>query len=508
MFVIRFIILFFGLVHFPLCAGQIPQLYNTYMVQNSHKYVEYVYLAHRIYDEGYSTVGKSGSISEQRWQLVSYEHKLNGFEAGVYRNLNTGKYVLSVGGTTANPKGIGSGVVVGDLLDIGTDIRLISNFIPTGQASSALTYYDQVAKQYNISAITGHSLGGGLAAYIGLYANVKTITFNPSPIPFTTDSLEKFLENHAVWYPPYKKNKEFRYRFDNADKIVNIMSSNDPVSNISFLLENTDSKYYDAIKFNTWNFFKGSLFFALPKEVHLDYANQGKNIWLPIETGHPVSAMLEKMKDAKEYGDELNFKAKYIHLEKKLKALKRQKYIVIPNIYKENGHINVNYPNERANKYFTIDAMRTLYNRKAKILEKTTYTKNSSFIEALGLKSQISINIVNDVKSGISYRNYMHIAQKMYKKLFGNSFFVKRYIERKKSSTSYKIYDDTFRKYAKDDVKNLYRDIFLLHFVGGIPKKYLQNDSQNITNAFMITFFYKLNKNVIKYRNLKLKGTK
>jgi hypothetical protein len=98
----------------------------------------------------------------------------------------------------------------------------------------------------------------------------------------------------------------------------------------------------------------------------------------------------------------------------------------------------------------------------------------------------------------------MFIAQKVYKKLFSNSFFIKRYIESKKKSTSYKIYNDIFRKYAKDDVKNLYGDIFLLHFIGGIPKKYLKNDSQNITNAFMVNFFYKLNKNIIKYRNLKL----
>lgn len=498
----------FCLLFFNAYAEKSSQSYSVYMVQNSQKYVGYAYLANRIYNEsnleGHSTLYNIEYIFENPWQLVSYKHKLNGFEAGVYKNINTGKYVLSVGGTTANPKGIGSGAIIGNLLDIGTDLRLISDFIPTGQASSALDYYDKVVNKYNISAITGHSLGGGLAAYIGLYANVETVTFNPSPVPFTTDSLNKFLENHSVWYPQYEKGKEFKYRFDHSDKITNVMSSNDPVSNISFLLENTDSKYYDAKKFNTWNLFKGSLFLSIPKEVHLDYANLGKNIWLPIYTGHSISTMLEKMKNAKEYGDELNYKIKYKILERKLKALKNQKYLLIPTIYKENGYINTNYPNERANKYFLIAALRTMYNRTATVLKKTTYSKNSSFIEALGLKSKITINTSQDVKSGLSYRNYMLITQNVYKKLFGNTFFVKRYIESKKKSTSYKIYNDIFRQYAKDDVKNLYGDIFLLHFIGGIPKKYLKNDSQNITNSFMINFFYKFNQNIVKYRYVKL----
>jgi len=492
---------------FIFCTSSI--LGNDLLSKYSQKYITYAYLANRIYNEGSTTLNKIGFIFNQKWKLIDYISKKNGFQAGVYKNIDTKEYIFVIGGTTANPKEVKTiPKIGGDVLDVLTDLRLLSNIWPDSQSKSALDYYNKMKKYYTIKAIVGHSLGGGLAAYVGLYSNIPAYTFNPSPVPFTRDSFEPFLNAYSITYPNgvYSKNKEFRINFAHSDKITNIMSDNDPISNISFLLENTDSKYYNKTdSSSSWNRVKKYVL-AIPKEVHLDYANVGKNIWLPIKTGHSMESMLNKMIEAKKEDDYNRFIKKWGYLDNKIKELEKAKFTISIGFYK-NKELDYNYPNKNAIEYFVITNMRKLFNSTSKQLGKNEYYRfNSSFIKAMGYSennSKLPDDFI-DIDSGISYYKYMKIADSMYKKLFGKAFFVKRYILSKNKSW-YKIYKTHFEPMISDkDKKILYKHIFLLHFVSGIPKKYLKDDSQKINNAFWINFFYKFYKNVIKYRDIKL----
>ncbi len=482
-----------------LNAEKTPQPYSTDMVQNSQKYIEYAYLANRIYDEGDSTVGQTESFFGQLWKLIRYTSEKNGFQAGIYKNLNTNKYIVAIGGTKANPTEANSFQKFGgSILDVATDLRLISNLIPDSQSKSALNFIDNRVVEENgknhvviIDAIVGHSLGGGLAAYAGLYSGIKSITFNPSPIPFTRDSVEPLLNRQALTIVSKDKDgKVTRFGFPNSYKITNIMSQDDPVSLISFLLESTDNIYYSAsLPLGTttnkgkWNFLKQGVL-LIPGRLHLDYANMGKNIWLPIETGHPISMMLEKMKDAKYIDDYNKLDAVNTFYSKKLKKINNSKYRL--NTY------YISYYGEKANLIPVLAHMRNIYATIKKINIQGSddswddYFTYDKFLISLGLKdTDIEKRVKASIQGNISYKEYMLIAEAMYKKVFGGPAF---FSNLRKKSKLYLVYDAKRAKYASKEMNKIYGHIFLLHLMRGTPKKYLQNDSQDITNAFVINF--------------------
>jgi Ca2+-binding RTX toxin-like protein len=100
----------------------------------------------------------------------------SGFEAAAYRNITTNEIVISYAGT--NP---------GDLSgDMAANIGLATG-VGSDQLREAAVFYLNIQRQLqtaNITAtitFTGHSLGGGLAALMGVFFSKQAVTFDQAP---------------------------------------------------------------------------------------------------------------------------------------------------------------------------------------------------------------------------------------------------------------------------------------------------------------------------------------
>lgn len=95
-----------------------------------------------------------------------------GFEASAYRNVLTNEIVISYAGTDESD-------ITGD---VAADAGLVSG-VGSAQLRQAAEYYLQV-KALNPDAhitLTGPSLGGGLAALVGVFFNETAETFDQAP---------------------------------------------------------------------------------------------------------------------------------------------------------------------------------------------------------------------------------------------------------------------------------------------------------------------------------------
>ena len=488
MSVFRFIFVFFSLVHLSLYAEKISQPYSIDMVTNSHKYIDYAYLANRVYDENTSNIGKIKTISGKSWELYWYQSEKDGFQGAVYRNY--GKWVVAIGGTTASPSNLSTIQKWGETgRDIVADVRLLllSNLVPTTQADKALKFIQDIQDDgIIIDAIVGHSLGGGLAAYAGLYYDIKTVTFNTSPIPFTKKSIPDFIKNHSITLPygSLKWGKKFAISYAHSDKITNIMSADDPLTHrLNMPLIDWDNKAFNATNpLTRLNIVKSAMF--LPIQMKLNYIMAGKNIELDINTGHSIAKMLEKMKDAKRIDEWNKWDAINTYYTDKLKKLDDSKYMV--HTYQISNY------GEKASMNSVLVIMRYMYAKIKKISltgspdtwdDDFTYDK---FIISLGLKDTDLAKRLNDsIKGDISYKEYMLIAEAVYRKIFGGQVF---FSNLRRKSKMYLVYDDKRAKYASAEMNRVYGHIFLLHGMAGTPKKYLQNEDGAISNGFVINF--------------------
>lgn len=98
------------------------------------------------------------------------EHQSSGFEAAAYRNGN--KIVISYAGTN-----------VDDLKEWFADLEIAAVGTANQQIKDAAAFYQEV-KAANPDAeisFTGHSLGGGLAALMGVFFDKPALTFDPAP---------------------------------------------------------------------------------------------------------------------------------------------------------------------------------------------------------------------------------------------------------------------------------------------------------------------------------------
>jgi Lipase (class 3) len=101
------------------------------------------------------------------------EDPASGFESRAYQNTSTGEIVISYAGTDTEQ-------VLQDILiaDGGTGLGFT-----TAQLKQAAEFYTRVkqAAGGNTISVTGHSLGGGLAALVGVFFDVNAMTFDPAP---------------------------------------------------------------------------------------------------------------------------------------------------------------------------------------------------------------------------------------------------------------------------------------------------------------------------------------
>jgi len=91
---------------------------------------------------------------------------LSGFKAAVLTG--NGKTVLSFAGTDS-------------LVDVAADIAQVIGQMPA-QYREALLLTGQVRSRASDLILTGHSLGGGLAAYCSVITRLRAYTVNPAPL--------------------------------------------------------------------------------------------------------------------------------------------------------------------------------------------------------------------------------------------------------------------------------------------------------------------------------------
>jgi hypothetical protein len=126
----------------------------------------------------WETLLREGGVSNA--QILAF--KLSGFYASAYRNNDSGEIVIAFRGTETRS--------VSAISDIGTDIdaRFSPSSGPPPQyvAASELTRIASNKWGKDI-ALTGHSLGGGLASYAGETQGIsKVYTFNAARNPLST----------------------------------------------------------------------------------------------------------------------------------------------------------------------------------------------------------------------------------------------------------------------------------------------------------------------------------
>ena len=61
-----------------------------------------------------------------------------------------------------------------------------------------MDFVDRIEKQgYEIQVMTGHSLGGSIADYVGTYHNLDIVTYNSAPTSFSSEGMIKIGRAHV-----------------------------------------------------------------------------------------------------------------------------------------------------------------------------------------------------------------------------------------------------------------------------------------------------------------------
>ena len=119
-----------------------------------------------------------------------------GFEANLYQY--QGKYVIAFAGT--DPK---------DRHDLAANAMLGAGVMEM-QLKQAAEFYQAVKTQYGSDVtFTGHSLGGGLAALMGVFFDKPAVTFDPAPFRLAAtlsnaQALQSFLTTATATRPAYE----------------------------------------------------------------------------------------------------------------------------------------------------------------------------------------------------------------------------------------------------------------------------------------------------------------
>lgn len=95
------------------------------------------------------------------------------------------------------------GTELDDKNDLKDDVNMLINKLPT-QYKDAINLYDEVSKYcknngYKLS-VTGHSLGGSLAAIVSAMRGVDAVTFNPYGVKNLLDPNIKYITNKVINY--------------------------------------------------------------------------------------------------------------------------------------------------------------------------------------------------------------------------------------------------------------------------------------------------------------------
>src|SRR5688572_27250543 len=119
------------------------------------------------------------------WNVVSIvpQDNTTGFEASAYRNSLTNDIVIAYAGTNPNDGIVPPGPDNRANIGLGTGFGSV-------QLLQAAEYYLQVQAANPTATITftGHSLGGGLAALMGVFFGKRAVTFDQAPFANSAES--------------------------------------------------------------------------------------------------------------------------------------------------------------------------------------------------------------------------------------------------------------------------------------------------------------------------------
>jgi Ca2+-binding RTX toxin-like protein len=139
--------------------------------------VKYAYLSDVIYDVKAEDLPRDALYQDpsgSRWKLVHFEDGgLNGYQGGVFVNVDTNEVVLANRGTSITSPS-----------DVATDLIMSVGLLPS-QFDSAKAAYNAAVDFSELLGygpanvtVTGHSLGGSIAQYLGALNGCVTETFN------------------------------------------------------------------------------------------------------------------------------------------------------------------------------------------------------------------------------------------------------------------------------------------------------------------------------------------
>ncbi|MEO5369630.1 MAG: hypothetical protein H7833_06085 [Magnetococcus sp. DMHC-1] len=102
-------------------------------------------------------------------EFVKQEYLGSGFFGRAYKNRDSSEVIIAYRGTELT-----------DFGDLNADRLIATGQIPEGQISQALLLFDDVSSVLGGKSIflTGHSLGGFLAAYVAIVKGVPSVIFN------------------------------------------------------------------------------------------------------------------------------------------------------------------------------------------------------------------------------------------------------------------------------------------------------------------------------------------
>ena len=199
------------------------------------RYREEAFLANLVYnmnsnDIKHSSLQPKFYFGKYKYAKLLYheDDETTGFTAGIFMT-NTGKFIVSFGGTTAKSSD-GKGEALTDII---TDLNLLNQKYVHPQYQKAIAFTVKAQDMISVIqgqtpdfepsrdvSITGHSLGGALAQFSSLYSGYKAVTFDTAPISLS-EKHRKLLGNIS---DDTIKNRE--------KNIINIYPFNDPLTSV------------------------------------------------------------------------------------------------------------------------------------------------------------------------------------------------------------------------------------------------------------------------------------
>ncbi|GBG14818.1 uncharacterized protein NMK_2419 [Novimethylophilus kurashikiensis] len=135
------------------------------------------FFANLVYDTGFDKSIQMGMVVESPdgnlWTVLkTSDVNLQGFQAAAYQNIETGQIIVATRGTEPTSK-----------MDLYADLQMGMDGVLAGLpnqfvlASNFLSSVEAIAGANPIS-LTGHSLGGSLAEWLGAESHYPTVTYN------------------------------------------------------------------------------------------------------------------------------------------------------------------------------------------------------------------------------------------------------------------------------------------------------------------------------------------